>query len=83
MEPPMPEKDLFGTAFQASSHFRVLTSIVQIGEQESYSILLGIRLRARPNDIAFILPLFPSEGGILKKRRGLILFEILSILRAG
>ena len=41
-----PEKDLFGTAYQASSHFQVLTSIMEIGEQENYSILLGIRLRA-------------------------------------
>jgi hypothetical protein len=62
-----PEKDLFGTAYQTSSHFHVLTPIVQIREQENYSILLGIRLRASPNKITCNYFLFPSQGGIVEE----------------
>jgi hypothetical protein len=59
-----PEIDLFGTAYQASSHFQVLTSIMEIGEQENYSILLGIRLRAvRIVSPAITSILFSLQGG--------------------
>jgi hypothetical protein len=44
-----PEEDLVGTAYQTSSHFRVLTSNMQIGSR-NYSVLLGIRLNAKQSE---------------------------------